>query len=70
VQARPRALGRLLFYADREQRRAYRWCVRNATKVWLDETHEFLFRRSDERPQATLREFWGAPVEAESSSRA
>jgi anaerobic magnesium-protoporphyrin IX monomethyl ester cyclase len=42
VHLRPRALLRHLFYADRHQRRAYRWSFRHASRVWFAEMVEFL----------------------------
>jgi hypothetical protein len=62
VQMRPRAIGRLLAYQDRAQRRAYRWCVRNAAGVWLDEIHDFAFRSTHRRRLGSLRHFWGEPI--------
>ena len=66
VQMRPRALARLLAYSDRAQRRAYRWCVRNAAGVWFDEIHDFLFRSNTHRLRSvSLRDFWGEPIAQE-----
>lgn len=65
VQARPRAVLRLLADKDGARRRAYRWCVRNAAGVWLDEVHDFLFRGAHRRRSASLRDFWGAPISRE-----
>jgi anaerobic magnesium-protoporphyrin IX monomethyl ester cyclase len=69
IQTRPRAMWRLAFDADGKRRRAYRWCVKNAAKVWLDEAQDFLFR-SRMRKTASLREFWGAPFAREAPLRA
>ena len=44
IQLRPRSLSRLLFYRDKSQRRALRWCCRYASRVWFAEIYEFLFR--------------------------
>lgn len=65
VQTRPRAIVRLIGYADLAQRRAYRWCVRNASGVWFDEVHDFLFRSKRAPRSVALREFWGAPIARE-----
>jgi anaerobic magnesium-protoporphyrin IX monomethyl ester cyclase len=65
VQTRPRAVARLLAYRDRAQRRAYRWCVRNAAGVWRDEIHDFLFRSAHQRGLGSLRKFWGEPMTRE-----
>jgi anaerobic magnesium-protoporphyrin IX monomethyl ester cyclase len=65
VQLRPRALLRLLFYRDRAQRRAYRWCVSNAAQVWLDEIHDFLFRSAPAPRSQSLRSFWGEAFDRE-----
>lgn len=65
MQMRPRALFRLLADRDQARRRAYRWCVRNAAQVWLDEIHDFLFRSARPRRPVSLREFWGEPLDGE-----
>lgn len=65
VQLRPLALLRLLAYSDEGRRRAYRWCVSNASRVWLDEVHDFFFRSTFSRRPAKLQAFWGAPVAQE-----
>ena len=65
VQTRPRAVWRLLFYRDRAHRRAYRWCVRNAAGVWLDEIHDFVFRSTYRPRLGSLRRFWGEPFAGE-----
>ena len=44
IQLRPHGLSRLLFYRDKAQRRALRWCYRYAGRVWFAEIWEFLFR--------------------------
>ena len=62
VHLRPPAICRLFSYQDRAQRRAYRWCLRNAASVWLDEMHDFLFRSSYKSEFGSLRQFWGEPI--------
>ena len=61
VQIRPKVIWRLLFGPDKSIRRAYRWCVRNAAKVWLDEIHDFVFRSKYSSNPRTLIAFWGRP---------
>ena len=60
VHIRPRALWRLLFYKDRYQRRAYRWCFRNASLVWLAEIFEFFFRSTRLEEEQPLEDHAGA----------
>jgi anaerobic magnesium-protoporphyrin IX monomethyl ester cyclase len=60
MHLRPRALRRLLFYADREQRRAYRWCFRHASPVWLAEIRDFLHNRSPRAAPRSLADLAGA----------
>jgi anaerobic magnesium-protoporphyrin IX monomethyl ester cyclase len=49
IQLRPRGLLRLLFYWDKAQRRALRWCYRYAGRVWFAEIWEFLFRSAAQK---------------------
>jgi anaerobic magnesium-protoporphyrin IX monomethyl ester cyclase len=65
VHIRPRTLLRLLFYKDRSQRRAYRWCFRNAGLVWLAEIVEFFFRSSRLKEERPLEEHAGAQLSFE-----
>jgi anaerobic magnesium-protoporphyrin IX monomethyl ester cyclase len=65
VHFRPRALWRLLFYKDRAQRRAYRWCFRNASVVWLAEIFEFFFRGSRLKEERRLEDHAGAQLSFE-----
>jgi anaerobic magnesium-protoporphyrin IX monomethyl ester cyclase len=65
VHIRPRALRRLLFYKDRAQRRAYRWCFRNAGLVWLAEIFEFFFRSSRLKKERPLEDHAGAQLSFE-----
>jgi anaerobic magnesium-protoporphyrin IX monomethyl ester cyclase len=69
VQLRPRALWRLLLYKDSAQRRAYRWCVRNASLVWLAEIFEFFFRSSRSKQERPLEEYAGAQLSYEAPLR-
>jgi anaerobic magnesium-protoporphyrin IX monomethyl ester cyclase len=41
IHLRPRALWRLMLYARRDQRRAFRWCLRHSSRVWFEEIREF-----------------------------
>jgi len=51
IHLRPRALWRLMNYSDPAQRRAYRWCFRNAGNVWL---HEIFDALSQPRPSRRM----------------
>jgi anaerobic magnesium-protoporphyrin IX monomethyl ester cyclase len=68
VQTRPRAIARVLFHPDPEQRHSMRWYTRMGRRVWFREVWQFLFsdRRISTGP--TLAEFWGAPQDAEEES--
>ena len=65
VQARPRALWRSIFIPDTAARHGMRWYTRMGRRVWFHEWKHFLFidRRTSEGP--SLREFWGAPQDAQ-----
>ncbi len=65
VQARPRALWRSFFNPDRAARHGMRWYTRMGRRVWFHEWKHFLFsdRRIEHGP--SLREFWGAPQDAQ-----
>ncbi|HEY4371815.1 MAG TPA: magnesium-protoporphyrin IX monomethyl ester anaerobic oxidative cyclase [Burkholderiales bacterium] len=65
VQARPRALWRSFFNPDAAARHGMRWYTRMGRRVWFHEWKHFLFidRRIEDGP--TLREFWGAPQDAQ-----
>ena len=65
VQARPRALWRSFFNPDRAARHGMRWYTRMGRRVWFHEWKNFLLgdRRVADGP--TLREFWGAPQDAQ-----
>ena len=67
VSTRPRVVWRLLFDRDRARRRAYRWCVRNSSRVWLDEIHGFVFRSPQRAGLGTLLRFWGPPIAHEAT---
>ena len=62
IHLRPRFLYRLFYHPDRGLRQALRWCARNASRVWLDELHDFLFQSSVAERTKTLFAFCGHPV--------
>ncbi|PDS80557.1 magnesium-protoporphyrin IX monomethyl ester anaerobic oxidative cyclase [Rhizobium sp. L43] len=68
VQARPKALLRILLHRDPEQRHSMRWYTQMGRRVWFHEIVEFLFRRRHLRDGPTLENFWGAPQDAEEES--
>jgi anaerobic magnesium-protoporphyrin IX monomethyl ester cyclase len=63
VQARPRAIWRVLFGYDRASRHGMRWYARMGRRVWFHEWRNFFFRDRRTRIKScpTLAEFWGAP---------
>jgi anaerobic magnesium-protoporphyrin IX monomethyl ester cyclase len=68
VQARPKALARILLHPDPEQRHSMRWYTKMGRRVWFHEVWRFFF--SDRRITGgpTLAEFWGAPQDEEEES--
>jgi anaerobic magnesium-protoporphyrin IX monomethyl ester cyclase len=65
VQARPRALRRLVAHRDPKIRHAIRWYYRMGRRVWFHEIWSFLFRDRRLKVGPTLAEFWGEPQDAE-----
>jgi len=65
VQMRPKALARILFHRDPEQRQSMRWYTQMGRRVWFREVWHFLFRDRRIPGGPTLAEFWGAPQDAE-----
>jgi anaerobic magnesium-protoporphyrin IX monomethyl ester cyclase len=63
VQARPRAIWRVLFGYDRASRHGMRRYARMGRRVWFHEWRNFFFRDRWTRTRSgpTLAEFWGAP---------
>lgn len=59
MQARPRALGRILLHRDADFRHAMRWYSRIGRRVWFHEVAEFLRCIPRLKPGPTLREFLG-----------
>jgi len=70
IQARPKALGRLLFHPDPEQRHSMRWYTKMGRRVWLREIFQFLFKDRFLETRPTLEAFWGGPQDAEEESMA
>ncbi|RUU05119.1 magnesium-protoporphyrin IX monomethyl ester anaerobic oxidative cyclase [Mesorhizobium sp. USDA-HM6] len=68
VQSRPKALARILFHPDPEQRHSMRWYTKMGRRVWLREVWGFLVRDRRVTDGPTLAEFWGAPQDAEEES--
>jgi anaerobic magnesium-protoporphyrin IX monomethyl ester cyclase len=68
VQARPKALIRILFHRDAEQRHSMRWYTRMGRRVWFHEIFEFVFHRRHLKDGPLLESFWGAPQDAEEES--
>lgn len=70
IQGRPKALSRLLFHSDPEQRKSMRWYTKMGRRVWLREIFQFLFRDRFLVERPTLEAFWGSPQDAEEESMA
>ncbi|TPI62384.1 magnesium-protoporphyrin IX monomethyl ester anaerobic oxidative cyclase [Mesorhizobium sp. B3-1-7] len=68
VQSRPKALARILFHPDPEQRHSMRWYTKMGRRVWFREVWGFLARDGRVTDGPTLAEFWGAPQDAEEES--
>jgi anaerobic magnesium-protoporphyrin IX monomethyl ester cyclase len=65
IHLRPRALRRLMAYAHRDQRRAFRWCLRHSSRVWLEEIRDFFRGRRAVAANATLGTFAGPHIAQE-----
>jgi len=65
VQARPRALWRSLFHPDPAARHGMRWYTRMGRRVWFHEWRHFLFSDKRTGHGPSLRQFWGAPQDAQ-----
>ena len=63
MQARPKAIARVLFRGDADYRHAMRWYTRIGRRVWFHEVFEFLFRTRLQKNGPTLREFMGDTLE-------
>lgn len=68
LQARPKALYRTYLHPDKEVRHAMRWYTKIGKRVWPHEIRNFLFRDRRTKDGPTVRQFWGAPQDAEESS--
>ncbi|ASF46495.1 magnesium-protoporphyrin IX monomethyl ester anaerobic oxidative cyclase [Methylovulum psychrotolerans] len=62
MQARPKAILRLIFGYDAEFRHAMRWYTRMGRRVWLHEIKAFLCRIKPLADGPTLEEFWGTSL--------
>lgn len=59
LHLRPRSLARAFFHSDAALRRALRWCLRNASRVWFDEVADFFVRSRHRRDGPALADFLG-----------
>lgn len=70
LQARPRALWRLLTLKDKNIRHAQRWYYKMGRRVWFHEVLGFLFRDKRWKTGPSVREFWGGSLEANENALA
>lgn len=70
LQARPKAMYRLLMFKDKKLRHAQRWYYQMGRRVWFHEIAGFLFRDKRIRNGPTVREFWGDSLEHEEQALA
>ncbi len=68
IQARPKALARILFHRDPEQRHSMRWYTKMGRRVWVHEVIGFFFRDRHLKAGPTLEAFWGTPQDAQEES--
>ena len=68
MQARPRAIMRVLLGKDRHLRHAMRWYTRMGRRVWMHEIAEFILRKPRADGKLTLRSFWGGSLAAHEES--
>ncbi|MDR2171114.1 MAG: magnesium-protoporphyrin IX monomethyl ester anaerobic oxidative cyclase [Planctomycetaceae bacterium] len=61
MQARPKALYRLLFQKDARLRNAMKWYTRIGRRVWFTEWYQFFFETKLAKEKITLAEFWPEP---------
>lgn len=59
LQARPKAVGRMLFHRLPEYRQAMRWYSQMGKRVWFSEVFEFIFKTKHLKNPPTLNEFFG-----------
>jgi anaerobic magnesium-protoporphyrin IX monomethyl ester cyclase len=62
MQARPRAILRMLVGRDKAYLHAMRWYTKIGRRVWLHEIAEFVFRTKRLKNGPTLEEFWGGSL--------
>ena len=67
VQARPKALRRVLFHADENVRHGMRWYTKMGRRVWLGEVFEFLTDRLL-RDGPSLTRYWGTDKQDEENA--
>jgi anaerobic magnesium-protoporphyrin IX monomethyl ester cyclase len=70
LQARPKALRRVLFHPDPAFRHAMRWYTKMGRRVWFHEVGGFIFRDKRIKNGPTVAGFWGAPQDAEENALA
>ena len=58
MQARPKALFRVLFHKDARLRDAMRWYTRIGRNVWFWELYHFFFVTQRSKKTIKLEEFW------------
>jgi anaerobic magnesium-protoporphyrin IX monomethyl ester cyclase len=68
VQLRPKAMWRTIFQPDSRLRHAMRWYTEMGRRVWPYELKNFFLRDRRLAEGPTLKEFWGAPQDAEEQS--
>ncbi|TFW27271.1 magnesium-protoporphyrin IX monomethyl ester anaerobic oxidative cyclase [Duganella callida] len=68
MQARPKAILRILLGKDQHVRHGMRWYTRMGRRVWIHEILEFLFSARLKKSTLTLRSFWGASLAANEES--
>ncbi|MDR1384897.1 MAG: magnesium-protoporphyrin IX monomethyl ester anaerobic oxidative cyclase [Planctomycetaceae bacterium] len=61
MQARPKALYRLLFQKDVRLRNAMKWYTRIGKRVWFAEWYQFFFTTKLTKEKVTLADFWAEP---------
>ncbi|MDR3198833.1 MAG: magnesium-protoporphyrin IX monomethyl ester anaerobic oxidative cyclase [Planctomycetaceae bacterium] len=61
MQARPKALYRLLFQKDARLRDAMKWYTRIGKRVWFAEWYQFFFETKSTKEKITLEDFWAEP---------
>lgn len=63
LQARPKAIARMLFHRDADVRHAMRWYSKMGRRVWFHEVFEFLFAGGRTPDGPALRDFLGPTLE-------